>query len=239
MSRSNKKAPRSMYGSRFSGKPCPGASAYQDDLPNGGKICKVPIVGKPFNIDKDGNCDDDAGCALAASGPMCPGTSRGLYDMKNGQRKCKRLDGGEFIIGKDGKCLDPNNCATSLTSALTSLVAGVKDSISCGTGYQRNMDRFISKAEWDAGARQACIGAPDATFSEQLIGKDGKPIDAFNKAHGKKSRSTSKKMSKSKKMCYSRKQKGKKSKKSVCLDSSAVMRLKRGARKGGKRSHRK
>ena len=36
-----------------------------------------------------------------------------------------------------------------------------------------------------------------------------------------------------------RKQKGKKSKKRVCLNSSALMRLKKGARKGGKKSHRK
>ena len=187
--------PRSMYGSRFSGPYCPGASSYKDDLPNGGKMCSGTMG--TFNIDSQGNCDDDNGCSLALTGPMCPGTSRGVADLKNGQRKCtKKLVGGtaadEFIIGRDGNCVDPNNCSTSLTSVLKkaggALVEGLNN---------------LSKMKGTKSQRK------------RLNSKKGKA------------------------MCYSRKQKGKSAKKRVCMDSAALKRLKRGARKGGKRSHRK
>lgn len=53
---------------------CPGISIYDNDRPNGGKVCKRPDYTNPtksvlFKIDKDGHCDEsDLGlCATTAT----------------------------------------------------------------------------------------------------------------------------------------------------------------------------
>jgi hypothetical protein len=180
----------------LTGPVCPGASVGLKDRKGGGRICKG-FMGD-FKIDKNGNCDDDNGCSLAATGPICPGVSRGLKDLKGGHRQCKipevTLPGNKdkyqpFEIDQTGKCVDPNNCATSLTSVLKAGIA--------------------------VGAKAIASGANAIA----------------NKVSGKKS------SSRRKSMCYMRKQKGKTSKKRVCLNKSAVARLRRGARKGGLHSH--
>jgi hypothetical protein len=65
-----------------------------------------------------------------------------------------------------------------------------------------------------------------------------KAKDSFSKkgVRSRSARKSARKSSRSKK-CYLRKQKGKRSKTRVCLDADAVMRRKRGARKGGRHSH--
>lgn len=50
---------RAYLGSRWSSPYCPGLSYYQDDAPNGGKICSNPPPpigdGSSFTIDSNGN----------------------------------------------------------------------------------------------------------------------------------------------------------------------------------------
>jgi hypothetical protein len=220
-----------MYGSRFSSPYCPGVSVYSDDDEDG-KIC-VGTMGK-FRINAHGDCDDDKGCSLAVSGPVCPGVSRGVRDLKGGNRECKvDLENRVFQIGKDGKCIDKSNCALSLKSAVTAIGKGILQSAkgSCPNGYVQDTERFITKEEFDKGVRKACKGSAGSAFEYQFVNGAGTVVDEFNVNHsGKKSRS-------SKKMCYMRKSKGKSSRSRVCLDAAAVKRLVKGARKGGRNSH--
>jgi hypothetical protein len=154
-----------------------------DDAPNGGKVCSG-TMGK-FNINSNGDCDDDKGCSLAVSGPMCPGISRGTRDLKGGNRECI-LDttGMKFEIGKDGKCIDSAKCAPTVAELAKEAAAKLKKS-----GMK------------------------------------------------KRSNKRSNKRSKRSKMCYMRKSKGKKSHTKVCMSKSAKERLVKGARKGGRNSH--
>lgn len=259
------KTNRSLLGSRFSKPWCPGASTYQSDEKDGGKECKglmglfkidkdgvcasdtgcslavtgpacpgvsrgimdrkgggrkcKGIMGDEFEIDKDGHCDSDQGCSLAVSGPICPGVSIGIRDLKGGNRECKipELPGQNknkpFEINKKGECVDPNNCATSLTDAIK---------FACPISYEKDPDHVIP-SEWaKKGAVHACKGEG---LAEAYLDKDGKQI------LGKKT------SSRKKSMCYMRKQKGRTLKKRICLNESAVARLRRGARKGGLHSH--
>lgn len=228
---------RAMLGSRWSGPYCPGASVYSSDLPDGGKMCKGSMG--TFKINSKSECDDDNGCSLAATGPICPGISRGVRDLKGGNRECildseKRV----FEIGPNGKCIDNTNCATSLTSAIKATGLGLFNSASasCPTGYLQDIDKFITEEEFNNGVRKACKGSHDSPFAYRFIDAKGKALDQYDvkqtKMTGKKSRSA-------KKMCYMRKSKGKKSRSKVCLDEAAVKRLMKGARKGGRHSHKK
>lgn len=263
---------RSMYGSRFSSPYCPGASVYDDDDNDasnaGGKVCKGSM-GK-FKINSNGDCITQTGCSLAVSGSVCPGVSRGIKDLPNGRRQCQIPGKPTFEIDKDGNCVDPNNCAGSLTGVLKNAANAVADTANavankvgqsinkagdainkagdaikmaasnavgavqaqyaktCPPGFDRYNDVAIPDAWAAKNAMYACLDDNDkgkAEADKHILYYDG----AGNQVLGKKSH----------KMCYSRKQKGKKSKKRVCLSHAAVMRLKRGARKGGKHSHKK
>jgi hypothetical protein len=222
-----------MLGSRWSGPYCPGASVYSSDLEDGGKMCKGTMG--EFKIDLNGNCDDDKGCSLAATGPVCPGVSRGKRDLKGGNRECE-IDNRRFQIGPDGKCIDKSNCATSLTSAVKSTAKGMFNSasVSCPTGYTQDINRFITQEQFENGVRKVCKGSDDSRYAYQFIDGKGNVVNQYNQDHmeGKKKRSTQK-------MCYMRRSKGKTSRSKVCLDKAALQRLIKGARKGGRHSHKK
>jgi len=123
---------RAMLGSRFSSPYCPGTSIYKDDTPDGGKMCEFATSKKQFKINSNGDCDDDAGCAIAVSGPICPGISIGDVDLKGGNRRCN-IPGskeGPFEIDKKGNCVDPAHCAVSATSVIKKAAASVADAAS-------------------------------------------------------------------------------------------------------------
>lgn len=232
-----KKHNRAMYGSRFSGPFCPGASTYSSDE-GSGKIC-TGSMGK-FKINAQGECDDANGCSLAVTGPLCPGVSRGIRDMKDGKRECQIIGGSEppFIINRNGECVDPNHCASTalaLAKAGASMVANAAEDayaaakerfkFSCPGAYTENRGVPIDPEWVKKGAVKACKGPDKAIPPMKYLDANGKEMSG-------------KKMRKSKgKMCYMRKSKGKKSRSRVCLDASAVKRLVKGARKGGRNSH--
>ena len=237
MNRSKNRNTFGFFSKRFSPPFCPGVSTYDDDTPDGGKTCKGTMG--LFKIDKNGKCNSPKGCSLAVSGPVCPGVSRGIMDLPGGGRQCTVPGSNtKFEIDSKGKCVDKENniCATSLTSVLKSagkaIVKGanaVGEAVgsaveaynqACPGGYSKDPEHVIPQEWIDKGAVSAC--------------KDG-DNEAYLDASGKQLLG---KLSRKKSMCYMRKQKGKKSKKRVCLNSSALMRLKKGARKGGKKSHR-
>jgi len=175
------------------------------------------------------------------SSPYCPGVSYYEDDTPSGGKKCKSPLGLEFEIDKDGKCATESGCSIAVSGP-------VCPGASLGDLDFPDGSRTctINGKSFKIDSKGECIDKSNCADTVAELAKKayekGKELasDAYDKgkeAYDKiKNKQGVKSKLKSKLKCYLRKQKGKKSKKRVCLSKKAVQRRLKGARKGGRKS---
>jgi hypothetical protein len=177
------------------------------------------------------------------SGPYCPGVSYYVDDTGSGGKKCKSPTGLEFEIDKDGKCATDSGCSIALTGPVCPGTSMGDLDFPDGTRQCKGEGKvFKINANGDCIDKNNCastvaeLAKAAADKAKELANK---AKDSFSKkgVRSRSARKSARKSSRKSKKCYLRKQKGKRSKTRVCLDADAVMRRKRGARKGGRHSH--
>ena len=183
------------------------------------------------------------------SSPYCPGVSYYEDDTQSGGKKCKSPTGLEFEIDKDGKCATASGGSIAVSGPVcpgTSLgdldfPDGSRTCTIDGKSFKiDSKGECIDKSNCADTAAELAKKAYDK--GKQLASDaydKGKQLasDAYDKGKEAYDKIKNKQGVKSKLKCYLRKQKGKKSKKRVCLSKKAVQRRLKGARKGGRKSH--
>jgi len=245
------------------GPVCPGNSDSIFDFPNGNRSCKGNGEnGKiEFQIDANGKCITDSGCTAANMGNKCPGNSISVVDYPDGTRLCraKKPDGSAFTfkLNAAGDCEDKDNCVTSYASKLNALgetianaARNVKNSLknACPDEYTEDLNSRVPADLYAKGANKVCKGQADSKRAVVYVAADGNVLDAQGNpipeyasaapaSDTAPDMASGKKKSAKGKLCYLRHVSKGKGKKRVCMSAKAKARLIRGARKGGRNSH--